>query len=57
MYTPRTISYSVRLAQSWASHLVRKVLIVVGGQPLLRMSAFQVFERVLLMVAMASSDS
>lgn len=51
MYTPRAISSSVRRAQSSASRLVRKVLTVVG-QPRLRMTAFQVFEGVLVIVAM-----
>jgi hypothetical protein len=37
-------------AQSAASRLVRKVLMVTG-QPRLRMTAFQVFEGVLVMVA------
>src|SRR5690606_28069816 len=51
MYTPRTISSSVRLAQSSASRLVRKVLDAVG-QPVFRMTAFQVPEGVLTIVAM-----
>jgi hypothetical protein len=50
IYTPRTISSSVRRAQSLASRRVRKVLIVVG-QPCLRTTAFQVFEGVRVMVA------
>jgi hypothetical protein len=50
MYTPRTISSSVLRAQSAASRLVRKVLMVTG-QPRLRTTAFQVFEGVLVMVA------
>src|SRR5690606_14659177 len=51
MYTPRTISSSVRRAQSSASRLVRNVLDAVG-QPVLRMTAFQVPEGVLTRVAM-----
>lgn len=49
MYTPRTLSYRVRLARSLASRRVRKVLIVVG-QPRLRTTAFQVFEGLRVMV-------
>src|SRR5690606_8674791 len=52
MYTPRTISSSVRRAQSSASRLVRKVFAVVG-HPVLRMTAFQVPEGVFTRLAMA----
>lgn len=55
MYTPRTISSSVRRAQSAASRLVRKVLITVG-QPCLRITAFQVADGVLRIVAIAPSE-
>jgi len=54
MLTPRTISSSVLRAQSSASRLVRNVLMVVG-QPRLRMIAFQVFEGVLVMAATSPS--
>src|SRR5210317_1354141 len=50
MYTPRTMSSSVRRAQSCASRLVRNVLIAVG-HPRLRITAFQVDEGVLVIVA------
>src|SRR5690606_21644074 len=53
MYTPRTISSSVRRAQSSASRLVRNVL-AVAGQPVLLMRAFQVPEEVLTIVAMST---
>jgi hypothetical protein len=54
MYTPRTISSSVLRAQSSASRLVRNVLTVVG-QPRLRMTAYQVFEGVLVIAATSPS--
>ncbi|MNE88998.1 hypothetical protein D3C80_1863650 [compost metagenome] len=50
MYTPRTISSSVRRDQSSASRLVRKVLALVG-HPVLRITAFQVPAGVLTIVA------
>src|SRR6218665_1439869 len=50
IYTPLTISSSVRRAQSSASRLVRKVLVLVG-QPVLRTRAFQVPASVLTIVA------
>ena len=55
MYIPRTISSSVRRAQSSASLLVRKVL-AVAGQPVLRISAFRVPEGVLTIVAIQAPD-
>ena len=54
IWTPRTISSSVLRAQSTASRLVRKVLILVG-HPRLRMIAFHVFEGVLVMLATVPS--
>ncbi|MNR40566.1 hypothetical protein D3C85_1588650 [compost metagenome] len=51
MYTPLTISSSVRRAQSSASRFVRKVFVLVG-QPVLRTRAFQVPAAVLTRVAM-----
>jgi hypothetical protein len=49
--SPRTISSSVRRAQSSASRFKRNVLTVVG-KPVLRITAFQVPEGVLTMVGM-----
>lgn len=51
MNTPRTISSSVRRAQSSASRFVRNVLATVG-QPTRRMVAFQVPEGVFVSAAM-----
>ena len=56
MYTPRTISSSVRRAQSAASRLVRRVLMITC-QPRLRTTAFQVLEGVFVMVATVCSDT
>jgi hypothetical protein len=51
MNTPRTISSSVRRAQSSASRFVRNVLAMVG-QPTRRMVAFQVPEGFFVSAAM-----
>jgi hypothetical protein len=49
MDTPRTISSSVLRAQSAASRLVRKVLMVTR-RPRFRSTAFQVFDDVFEMI-------